>query len=256
MGVVQFAARLVVQALQRLDGVLEYGHQLLREVVVAQRLVGVLLDQWAHLVEQGADGDDETGSRLGVPQHFVDGVLHGPLVLPLLAGGCLTPPLLGLLGFTGVLTALLGLLPQRPGGDVQCLRGLVCDIVRDDERDLALVHELGGGADDVDDDGMVAARLDVGLFEERPHALGPDIALLQLGAAQRIVERGAWLHPNQTPPGLAVSATATSMTHGMPSSSTISADLYQRSRTPYPLSMRVRWSFPTGPSRRGSVGLA
>ena len=47
---------------------LKLRHQRLREVLVVQLLVGELLDQWAHLVVQGADGDDETGSSHGVRQ--------------------------------------------------------------------------------------------------------------------------------------------------------------------------------------------
>jgi hypothetical protein len=73
--VVQLASRLVVQAIQHLVLALVLGQQRLREVLVVQLFVGALLEQRTHLVEQGADGDDETGSRLGRWQHPEDGVL-------------------------------------------------------------------------------------------------------------------------------------------------------------------------------------
>ena len=68
---------------------------------------------------------------------------------------------------------------------------------------------------------------------------------------------GAWLHANQMPPGLAVSATATSMIHGMPPTTTRS-DLYHRPRTPYSSSsMRPEVVLPdrAEPLRRGGLGV-
>ena len=73
---------------------------------------------------------------------------------------------LGPRGLAGVLAPLLGFPPQCRGGPVQRCRRLGRDGWRDDERHLALVHELGGGTDHVDDGGPVVERLDARAREE------------------------------------------------------------------------------------------
>ena len=62
---------------------------------------------------------------------------------------------LGPCGFAGVLAPLLGFPSQCLGGPVQRCRRLGRDGCGDDERDLALVHELCCGTDHVDDGGAV-----------------------------------------------------------------------------------------------------